>query len=73
MTDDSAAIAGYWDAAASTFEDEPDHGLRSAPTRAAWARLLDAWMPSGSVDVLDLGCGTGSLSLPVSSTMRPRV
>ncbi|MFJ1704035.1 class I SAM-dependent methyltransferase [Kitasatospora sp. NPDC088346] len=63
MTDPAAAIAAYWDAAAPAFDDEPDHGLRAAATRAAWARLLDAWAPAGPADVLDVGCGTGSLSL----------
>ncbi|MDH6580682.1 class I SAM-dependent methyltransferase [Kitasatospora sp. MAP5-34] len=63
MSNDSAAIAEYWDAAASSFDDEPDHGLRADHTRLAWARLLRSWVPSGPVDILDVGCGTGSLSL----------
>jgi SAM-dependent methyltransferase len=63
MDDPSAAIAEYWDAAAPSFDDEPDHGLKAEHTRLAWARLLKSWMPSEPVDVLDVGCGTGSLSL----------
>ncbi|MGW1893268.1 class I SAM-dependent methyltransferase [Streptomyces sp. NPDC002004] len=59
----TAAIADYWDAAAAAFDDEPDHGLRAEPTRDAWARRLYSWLPSGPLDVLDVGCGTGSLSL----------
>ncbi|MFG2986514.1 class I SAM-dependent methyltransferase [Streptomyces sp. NPDC048258] len=62
MTTSSAAISAYWDAAAPDFDDEPDHGLRAVETRAAWAGLLTAWLPSGPADVLDVGCGTGSLS-----------
>ncbi|GGR09293.1 SAM-dependent methyltransferase [Streptomyces griseomycini] len=31
--------------------------------RAAWADRLRAWLPGRAGDVLDLGCGTGSLSL----------
>ncbi|WP_190126653.1 class I SAM-dependent methyltransferase [Streptomyces inusitatus] len=58
----TTAIAAYWDAAAPGFDDEPDHGLRDAETRAEWARLLDGWLPPGPADVLDVGCGTGSLS-----------
>ncbi|MGC0418017.1 class I SAM-dependent methyltransferase [Embleya sp. AB8] len=58
----SAAITAYWDAAAVDFDDEPDHGLRAAETRAAWAGLLAGWLPSGPADVLDVGCGTGSLA-----------
>jgi SAM-dependent methyltransferase len=59
----STVIADYWDAAASSFDDGPDHGLKADRTRRAWTRLLDSWIPPESVDVLDVGCGTGSLSL----------
>ncbi|GAA3503905.1 class I SAM-dependent methyltransferase [Streptomyces prasinosporus] len=52
-----------WDARAATFDDEPDHGLRDPRVRAAWADRLRAWLPGRAGDVLDLGCGTGSLSL----------
>lgn len=53
----------FWDAAADTFDDEPDHGLRDPAVRAAWAARLRSWLPSAPSDVLDLGCGTGSLAL----------
>ncbi|MEV6950987.1 class I SAM-dependent methyltransferase [Streptomyces sp. NPDC051183] len=62
MTNPAAAIAAYWDAAAPDFDAEPDHGLRAADTRAAWADLLAGWLPYDPADVLDVGCGTGSLS-----------
>ncbi len=62
MTNPAAAITAYWDAAAPGFDDEPDHGLKAADIRAAWANLLTAWLPTAPVDVLDVGCGTGSLS-----------
>ncbi|KUO16349.1 class I SAM-dependent methyltransferase [Streptomyces dysideae] len=52
-----------WDAAAATFDDEPDHGLRDPEARRAWADRLRGWLPERPSDVLDLGCGTGSLSL----------
>jgi ubiquinone/menaquinone biosynthesis C-methylase UbiE len=63
MTKRAASIADYWDAAAASFDDEPDHGLRADRTRAAWAQLLRSWVPSAPQDVLDIGCGTGSLSV----------
>ncbi|WFB83096.1 MULTISPECIES: class I SAM-dependent methyltransferase [Streptomyces] len=52
-----------WDVAAASFDDEPDHGLRDAGVRRAWAARLASWLPERPGDVLDLGCGTGSLSL----------
>ncbi|MDX2823960.1 class I SAM-dependent methyltransferase [Streptomyces ipomoeae] len=52
-----------WDAQAATFDDEPDHGLRDPVVRDAWAARLREWLPHRASDVLDLGCGTGSLSL----------
>ncbi|RSS57820.1 class I SAM-dependent methyltransferase [Streptomyces sp. WAC07061] len=57
-----AAITAYWDAAADTFDEEPDHGLTATPTRAAWAARLSSWLPATPASVLDVGCGTGSLS-----------
>ncbi|MEU2715175.1 class I SAM-dependent methyltransferase [Streptomyces sp. NPDC007205] len=52
-----------WDAGAACFDDEPDHGLRDPEVRAAWADRLRSWLPERPADILDLGCGTGSLSL----------
>ncbi|WP_330292084.1 class I SAM-dependent methyltransferase [Streptomyces sp. NBC_00576] len=55
-----------WDAEAATFDTEPDHGLRDPVVREAWAARLRSWLPDRPADVLDLGCGTGSLSLLAS-------
>ncbi|MEU0271006.1 methyltransferase domain-containing protein [Streptomyces sp. NPDC006307] len=63
----TSAISRYWDAAAATFDDEPDHGLRAAPTRAAWRSRVLRWAPPEPSDVLDVGCGTGSLSVLLAS------
>lgn len=53
----------YWDRAAATFDDEPDHGLRTPSVRRAWCDLLLRWLPSLPASLLDIGCGTGSLSV----------
>jgi len=53
----------YWDAEAARFDEEPDHGLRDSDTRAAWRALLTRHLPVPPADVLDLGCGTGTLTV----------
>ncbi|PZG12601.1 class I SAM-dependent methyltransferase [Nonomuraea aridisoli] len=58
-----ASIAAYWDESAAAFDEEADHGLRDPHVNAAWARRLTEWLPDSPADVLDLGCGTGSLTL----------
>ncbi|MER6687834.1 class I SAM-dependent methyltransferase [Streptomyces minutiscleroticus] len=55
-----------WDAESASFDDEPDHGLRDPAVRAAWADRLRRWLPATCCEVLDLGCGTGSLALLAS-------
>ncbi|MEU5622231.1 class I SAM-dependent methyltransferase [Streptomyces tendae] len=62
-SDGTTASGADWDALAASFDDEPDHGLRDADVRRAWAARLASWLPAPPGDVLDLGCGTGSLSL----------
>jgi ubiquinone/menaquinone biosynthesis C-methylase UbiE len=55
--------AAHWDGEADRFDAEPDHGLRDPAVRAAWAARLRSWLPPAPADLLDLGCGTGSLAL----------
>jgi SAM-dependent methyltransferase len=57
------SIAAFWDAAADSFDEHADHGLHDPHIRDAWAARLASWLPTTPADVLDLGCGTGSLSL----------
>lgn len=52
-----------WNAEAATFDDQPDHGLRDPLILAAWTALLRKLLPPDKATVLDIGCGTGSLSL----------
>ena len=53
----------YWDNLASTFDNEPDHGLRDSVIRETWTAFLRAWLPPTNMTILDIGCGTGSLSV----------
>ena len=56
-------MSELWDDSAPTFDDEPDHGLRDPAVREAWTDLLLPLLPPAPADVLDVGCGTGSLGL----------
>ncbi|MFF8320226.1 class I SAM-dependent methyltransferase [Streptomyces bobili] len=62
-SDGSTPARVDWDAEAVAFDEEPDHGLRDPDVRAAWADRLRDWLADRPGDLLDLGCGTGSLSL----------
>jgi 2-polyprenyl-3-methyl-5-hydroxy-6-metoxy-1,4-benzoquinol methylase len=53
----------YWDDRAASFDDEPDHGLRDPVILEAWTQLLRTWLPPAPITILDVGCGTGSLSV----------
>ncbi|QKW18310.1 class I SAM-dependent methyltransferase [Kitasatospora sp. NA04385] len=63
MNEPLDAVAAYWNDAAPAFDLEPDHGLRDRTTRRAWRSRLAEWLPGEGLDVLDVGCGTGSLAL----------
>lgn len=63
MSDSEEHSLNPWDQAAATFDQEPDHGLRDPDTRQAWAKRLHQWLPTTPCRVLDVGCGTGSLSV----------
>ena len=52
-----------WNAEAASFDEAVDHGLRDPAALAAWTHLLKTLLPIHKTDVLDIGCGTGSLSL----------
>ena len=59
----SESARAYWDSQAATFDEEPDHGLLRPGIRAAWRSLLLEHLPPAPADVVDLGCGTGTLAV----------
>jgi len=59
----SSDIRAVWDAEAATFDEEPDHGLVDPTVRAAWRQVLRNVLPPQPARILDLGCGTGSISV----------
>ena len=53
----------YWDNEASSFDDEPDHGLSDPLVLETWTTFLRGALPYTQATILDIGCGTGSLSV----------
>lgn len=56
------AARQYWDNQAAAFDREPDHGLHDPLIRDTWTAWLKTCLPVAPVRILDIGCGTGSLS-----------
>jgi SAM-dependent methyltransferase len=61
-----AALREYWDADAPTYDSWPEHVTRGAVEQAAWSAELDRLLPPAPARVLDVGAGTGFLSLAVA-------
>ncbi len=56
-----------WDSIATRYDGlRPDQGLTDPAIRAAWLGLLNQYVLAAS-RILDVGCGTGSLSLLLAS------
>ena len=53
----------YWDADAATYDNSPSHYPQRPQERAAWAATLRRLLPGPPATVLDMGAGTGFLSL----------
>ncbi|WP_135820615.1 class I SAM-dependent methyltransferase [Halostella litorea] len=56
-------VRRHWDGRAATFDDERHHGIHSAEQRDRWLAVLREWAGDDPRRVLDVGCGTGVVSL----------
>ena len=56
-------IRAYWDVDATTYDLSPHHRPRSSAEQAAWAATLARVLPPAPARVLDVGAGTGFLSM----------
>src|SRR5437868_12109336 len=63
-------VAAHWNRRAAGFDADFGHSIRTAAERAAWDRILDLVVggpqAKTSLDALDVGCGTGFLSLELA-------
>nr|WP_319540631.1 class I SAM-dependent methyltransferase [uncultured Methanospirillum sp.] len=57
-------ISQIWDRSSETFDTRPAHGILSEEERNAWKDQFSLLIPpSNPISVLDVGCGTGEISL----------
>jgi len=56
-------IKTRWDKRARTYDLSPGHGIHSTVEKQAWLRLLKEALPDKKLNILDVGTGTGALSL----------
>ncbi len=61
-------VAAHWNRRAAHFDEDFGHSIGSPAERAAWDRVLDLVVPQrGPLEALDIGCGTGFLSLELAA------
>jgi ubiquinone/menaquinone biosynthesis C-methylase UbiE len=61
-------VAAHWGRRAPGFDAGFGHSIKTAGERAAWDRMLALVVPPGGpLDALDVGCGTGFLSLELAA------
>lgn len=56
-------VRQHWDSRAPDFDKEASHGLLNDAQSRAWRGLISRVAGAPTLDVLDIGCGTGFLSL----------
>jgi SAM-dependent methyltransferase len=57
------SLRHYWDEDAATYNFTPEHFPHTKAQEAAWRAALTTYLPPPPARVLDVGAGTGSLSL----------
>jgi ubiquinone/menaquinone biosynthesis C-methylase UbiE len=61
-------VAAHWGRRAAHFDEDFGHSIRTAEERAAWDRVLSLAVGGRqALTALDVGCGTGFLSLELAA------
>ena len=63
MNDITETVRSYWDIDAKTYDGSASHHPRTAAEQAAWSAVLRRLLPPPPAKVLDVGAGTGFVSL----------
>jgi ubiquinone/menaquinone biosynthesis C-methylase UbiE len=56
-----------WDDSSSRYDCQHAHGIQTDEEREAWTSLFREIVPDGSLDILDVGCGTGEMSMVLAA------
>lgn len=67
MTDVHERLRDFWDADAGTYDRSPSHAASNPVEAAAWRAILRRHLPPAPARVLDVGAGTGAMSLLAAS------
>jgi ubiquinone/menaquinone biosynthesis C-methylase UbiE len=60
-------VARHWNRRAEHFDEDFGHSIETPAERAAWDRIIGLVLAGRqSLDAVDLGCGTGFLSLELA-------
>lgn len=60
-------VRSFWDLDAAGYDHEATHHPATAAKRAAWSAALHRHLPRSTARILDVGAGTGFLSLMAAS------
>lgn len=63
MTELHERIRDWWDADAHHYDGAVGHAISDPVEAAAWTAALERFLPPAPAEVLDVGAGTGALSL----------
>ena len=56
-------VRKHWNRRAATFDDDSEHGIHTDEQHERWLSTLRTWTGDDPLQVLDVGCGTGVISL----------
>lgn len=63
MIDVHDELRRFWDADAEVYDDSPSHAASDPVEAAAWRATMRRHLPEPGATVLDVGAGTGAMSL----------